>query len=160
VLPLDAGSYFTTSFYAFSSDMTEIQLSLDIYDVEDTLLETVSDIQLTKNTWNRHSITYLVNATSTASYAVFTVSGNVGTIYIDMVQAEDNYKSSDYFDGSMPVEYGALWLGTAHNSHTILYPSKLIKMPRLAYTMVDWLPLNTFWRISTPAGIEFTNLTV
>ena len=99
-------------------------------------------------------------STSTASYARYRIEGTAGVFNLDMVMAQDTYSPSDYFDGSMPELTGVIWEGTAHQSFSLYYPNKAIKFPRLAETLKDWLPMNTFWRIVTPAGLEYTNLTV
>jgi hypothetical protein len=77
-----------------------------------------------------------------------------------MVQAQDTYQPSDYFDGSLPASYGAVWQGTAHQSNSLYYPGKANKIRRLAETLIDWLPMNLWWRVTTPAGLEYTNLDV
>ena len=111
-------------------------------------------------TWMRDSISGLIPSDSTASYATLKFSGTAGTLYLDMIQTEDTYEATDYFDGSMPEQFGAVWEGTPNASATLLYPSKLIKIPRLANTLNDWVPMNAWWRITTPAGEEYNNLTV
>jgi hypothetical protein len=77
-----------------------------------------------------------------------------------MVMAQDTYAPSDYFDGSMPELAGVIWEGTAHNSTSLYYPNKATKFLRLAQTLVNWMPMNSWWRITTPAGLEYNNLDV
>jgi hypothetical protein len=77
-----------------------------------------------------------------------------------MVMAQDTFSPTDYFDGSMPELVGAIWEGTAHESASLYYPNKSTKILRLAQTLNDWLPMNVWWRIETPAGLEYTNLDV
>ena len=159
-IPVDPGSYITASMYSKSADMSSMDMSLDVYDVSDTLLFSFTNTHNIMTTWMRDSISGLIPSDSTASYATLTFSGTAGTLYLDMIQAEDTYEATDYFDGSMPEQFGAVWEGTPNASATLLYPSKLIKIPRLANTLNDWVPMNAWWRITTPAGEEYNNLTV
>ena len=77
-----------------------------------------------------------------------------------MIMAQDTYSPSDYFDGSLPELVGAIWQGTANASPSLYYPNKSTKILRLAQTLKDWTPMNSWWRLSTPAGLEYTNLDV
>jgi hypothetical protein len=77
-----------------------------------------------------------------------------------MVMAQDTFAPSDYFDGSMPELVGVVWQGTPHNSNSLYYPNKSTKFLRLAQTLVNWMPMNAWWKITTPAGLEYTNLDV
>jgi len=88
------------------------------------------------------------------------------TLYLDSIQAEQAPKSTDYFDGSLSAisgnPFGAVWQGTVGNSYSSVYNSKPLKLPRLAYTLKDWIPNNSFWRIRTYENSyppEYTNLT-
>ena len=148
----------------YSPNMASMNAYIDLYDSSDNLVDSVQnthDLTMTNSgMWMRDYTSILVPSTSTASYAKYRMQGTVGTLYLDMVMAEDTYKPTDYFDGSMPEEYGVVWAGTAHDSVSYLYPNKLTKLPRLANTMNEWLPTNTWWRINTLAGLEYTNLQV
>ena len=112
--------------------------------------------------WARIGVTDLIDAVGETEVAYYQIeiSGNTGTFYLDCVQFERGNKASDYFDGSLPSNFGAVWEGTDDNSYSHLYPNKPTKVPRLGKTLVDWIPMNTFWRLRTYAGIEYTNLTV
>lgn len=159
-LTVEPGNYFTLSMYTKSPTMTSMIMSMDIYDSTDTLITTYTDSHMIGTDWMRGSITGLVNSDWDASYAKVHFTGTAGTLYMDMVQAEDSYRPTDYIDGSMPEQFGVEWAGTAHASRSLLYPSKTIKMPKLAYSMDEWVPMNAWWRITTPAGVEYTNLSV
>ena len=76
------------------------------------------------------------------------------------MQAEYGVTPSEYFDGSLPSQYGVVWEGTADNSYSHLYYNKPYKIPRIGQTIYDWVPPNTFWRLKTYGGLEYTNLTV
>ena len=163
-MTVDPGSYFTVSHYMQSPAMTSMTAYIDLYDASDNLVDTVSnvhDLTMTNGgMWMRGYTTILVPSSSTATYAKYRIQGTAGTLYLDMVQGEDTFKPTDYFDGSMPSQYGVVWAGTAHSSESYMYPNKLTKIPRLANTLNDWMPMNTWWRVQTLAGVEYTNLQV
>jgi hypothetical protein len=83
-----------------------------------------------------------------------------GSIFLDLIQFEQSQVATDYFDGSLPSDFGAVWEGTDDASYSHLYPSKPKKIPRLAKTLIDWVPQNAFWRLRTYDGVEYTTLTV
>ena len=159
-LQVEPGSFFCTSMYSKSDDMAEMTMKMDVYDQDDNFVSSFEDTHMMSGTWMRNYISGLIDATSNAAYAVLTFSGTAGTFYMDMIQGQDTYVPSDYFDGSLPESYGAIWEGAEHNSNSLYYPGKQNKMRRLAETMVDWVPMNCWWRITTPAGLEYTNLDV
>lgn len=103
-----------------------------------------------------------INSAITTLEMVFSGSG-ANTIYLDSLQAEKAPKPTDYFDGSLSAisgnPFGAVWQGTVGNSYSSVYNSKPLKVPRLGYTLKDWIPQNLFWRIRTYEALEYTNLT-
>lgn len=163
-LYLEPGTYFNVSSYLYSPDMASVRAYIDIYDAYDVLLDSTNELfDLTPTNsgdWNRYFTRTLISVGSNASYAKFRFEGTAGTIYIDMVMAQDTYTPTDYFDGSLPELNGVIWERTAHASKSLYYPSKATKITRLAQTLNEWLPMNTWWRVTTPAGLEYTNLTV
>lgn len=112
--------------------------------------------------WTRVSATDLIDALGEPNVAYYAVqiTGSTGTMHIDCVQFEQGSYATDYFDGSLPQEYGAIWQGTANNSPSHIYYSKNLKMFRLGNTLTDWVPLNAFWQIRSYAGLEYNNLQV
>ena len=159
-IPLEPGTYFNASMYSKSSDLTSMDMFVDIYDNTDTLIDSFTDTHPVTDMWMRHYVSGLIGSDSNASYAVVRFEGGPGTFLMDMIQAEDTEFPTDYFDGSMPTQVGAVWLAGANASHSLYYPSKETKIRRLAQTITDWIPMNAFWTISTPAGLEYTNLDV
>ena len=157
---VDPGTYFTFSTYIKSPGLTTVNLVVKLYDADDNLLNTYTEAVDVTTDWTRVHTSHLVASDSLEDYAICSVEGAAGTVYLDMMQFEDTSAPTDYFDGSMPSQFGAIWEGTANASNSYLYPSKPTKMTRLANTLVDWVPMNTFWRILTPAGVEYTNLEV
>jgi hypothetical protein len=143
-----------------SADMTTMDVTIELYDVDDELVDSEFSSHEVTNTWERSYTSILIPPDSTAVYAKARHEGNAGTFYIDMVMAQDTFSPTDYFDGSMPELVGAIWEGTAHESASLYYPNKSTKILRLAQTLNDWLPMNVWWRITTPAGLEYTNLDV
>ena len=159
-LDIEPGIYFNISHYIKSSNMANMKLFIELYNASNTLLETIETTQTFTNSWVRKTKTILIPSDSTATYAKYRLSGTVGTFYLDMVMAQDTYTPSDYFDGSMPELVGVVWEGTAHDSTSLYYPNKSTKFLRLAQTLVNWMPMNAWWRVTTPAGLEYTNLDV
>jgi hypothetical protein len=79
------------------------------------------------------------------------------TVTLDNAQVEESYQPTEYFDGSMPADFGVVWGGTAHASKSFYYLAKNIKVPRAIRTLSDWIPKNTPWRLRTYAGLEGTS---
>ena len=159
-VPVKFGQYYVASALAKAS--TNLNVKFIGKDSLGTVVEQSSTYALgTHADWARVSATSLTDAlvTSVATYDVV-FSGGAGTFYLDCVQFEEGAVATEYFDGSLPSEYGTVWEGTANNSYSDQYYNKLFKIPRLAYTLSDWTPPNAFWRITSAAGLEYTNLTV
>ena len=162
-IPVDPGTYFNISMYAYSSTIPMMDMYIDVYDESNNLLNSFHDQHMMGPMWMRHYVGGLMDINTEPKYAYVRFSGmsNPGDSFsLDMVQAQDTYLPTDYFDGSMAASVGVLWQGTANNSASLYYPGKDTKFLRLAQTLVDWIPMNTWWRIATPAGLEYTNLTV
>lgn len=150
------GEYFTASVYAKTDAAMTMTLTL-----KDSSFNTVgTPVTKTINgaSWARYDQPILVPAGSAATTLTVSFSGGSGNFFIDCVQLEQSFKVSEYFDGSLPIEYGVVWGGTAYNSISYRYPSKEQKIPRLAGTLEDWIPENTWWRINTERGLERDNL--
>lgn len=162
-IPVEPGTYFNVSMYAYSETISMMNMFIDVYDASDTLITTFQDTHMMNTTWMRHYVGGLMDITTQPKYAYVRFSGtaNIGDSFsIDMIQAQNTYKPTDYFDGSMPSSVGVIWEGTANDSFSLYYPGKATKFARLAQTLNNWIPMNTWWRVSTPAGVEYTNLTV
>jgi Carbohydrate binding domain len=158
--PVETGVYYTASGYVKAS--SNLTLTLVGRDSLGTITDNTHVYPLgTFADWVRFQAVLLVdaNATDIATYEI-KFSGGSGTFYLDSIQFEKGVAATEYFDGTLPSEFGAVWEGTAHNSYTRLYVNKPFKVPRLANTLNDWMPPNTFWRLVTYGGVEYTNLTV
>jgi hypothetical protein len=160
-IPVTAGKYYTLSFYVSSSNSVKVTGTIEFFDEDDNLLEDFASEFTITSSFSRVSLTALTDSGSAVSYAKVKIAFNhAGTYRIDLVQFERSQTATEYFDGSLPSEYGAVWEGTADSSYTHLYPNKPLKIPRLGKTLNDWIVPNTFWRLSTYDGVEYTNLTV
>lgn len=159
-IPVEVGIYLTVSQYLKSSTITSVNAIIELYDADDVLLETSTATLNVSSSWTRTYSNTVIADDSTAAYAKYRLEGTAGTLYLDMVMAQDAFRPTDYFDGSMPAQTGVLWKGTAGASTSLLYPTKEVKFRRLAETLNDWVPMNLWWRLTTPAGLEYTNLDV
>ena len=159
-MPIDNGVFYTASGLA----KTTANLTVTFIG-RDALGDVIEDIDIyplgTLTEWSRFTATDLTDAnlSDIETYEIV-FSGGSGTFYLDSIQFERSPVASDYFDGSLPSDFGAVWEGTEDNSYSHLYPGKPQKVQRLGKTLVNWVPQNAFWRLRTHAGVESTNLTV
>ena len=160
IIPITVGRYYTASGLFKSTD--DVTVTFIGRDIAGDVIEDADIFQIgTSEAWSKFIATDLTDATLTdiVTYEVV-FSGGSGEFYLDCLQFQDGSAATEYFDGSMPSEFGVVWAGSTDNSYSYEYPNKLFKIPRLAYTVSDWTPPNAFWRITTLAGLEYTNLTV
>ena len=75
-------------------------------------------------------------------------------IYVDNAQFEKGFIPTDYFDGGLPEAQGVFWSSTAHASYSYCYVSRTIKVPRLLWTLGEWMSLNQPYRIRSYKGFE------
>ena len=109
--------------------------------------------------WKRYSVRLFVpigfstlgNITMALTLAA-TLTGE--DVYIDNAQFEKGFIPTDYFDGSLPAAQGVFWSGTAHASYSYAYISRTIKIPRLLWTLGEWMALNQPYRIRSYYGFE------
>ena len=160
-IPVTAGKYYTLSFYVSSSNSVKVTGTIEFFDASNNLLEDFASEFTITSSFSRVNLTALTDSGSEVSYAKVKIAFNhAGTYRVDLVQFEKSQTATEYFDGSLPSDYGAVWEGTSHASYTHMYPNKPLKIPRLGKTLNDWVVPNTFWRLSTYDGVEYTNLTV
>lgn len=162
IIPLQQGLYHTLS--ALVKNSANISVTFTGYDQSMTPTghtDTYGPFPASSS-WTKITATDLVDAVGEPNVAYYTVSfsGGAGTFYLDCVQFERAPFATEYFDGSLPAIFGAVWTGTANNSATDLYYSKAAKIARLVNTLKDWVPENSFWRVRTSAGVESNNLQV
>jgi hypothetical protein len=164
VLPI-LDKYYTLSFYAKGSTTSTGTVTLTPKDDGVGLAAEVNDEFTLSTDWQRFTVTAYVDAddvdvelTATATIEFDSDSGE--EVWVDAVQLEASPFASDYYDGNLASQFGAVWEGTPNESPTHLYPNKPFKVPRLAQTLDSWVPPNSFWRVRSFAGVEFTNLTV
>ena len=160
-VPVIEGPYYTFSLYLKSTDgLTITFIGKDSNGDETGHVDNYTIAA--QDNWARVSATDLIEVQdelNVVSYDIV-ISGEEGTFYLDCAQFERGQVASDYFDGSLPSDFGAVWESTADNSPTHLYYNKPSKIPRLGLTVNDWVPPNTFWRVMSYTGVEYTNLTV
>jgi hypothetical protein len=159
-IQITPGLYYTAS--GFYKATGNVQIKFVGRDISGNIVENVNASTVTSAaSWSRFTATDLTDATNTdvVTYEVV-FSGGAGTYYLDCIQFERGSVATEYFDGSLPSQYGTVWGGTDDNSESYQYYNKSFKIPRLAYTLGDWTPPNAFWRITSGAGLEYTNLTV
>ena len=157
---IENGVYYVASGYGKTD--SDLSLTLVGRDILGNVIENIDIYSLgTFVDWSRFQAVDLTDANEQDIVTYELVfSGEAGTFYLDSIQFEKGVLATDYFDGTLPSSFGALWEGTAHNSYTRLYINKPFKVTRLANTINEWMPPNAFWRILTYDGVEYTNLTV
>ena len=159
-IPIEQGLYYTASGLVKSD--APLKVAFIGRDVGGNIIETTDIFDIgTTTSWSKFTISHLIDAfdTSVATYEL-KFSGSTGNYFLDCIQFEKGNKATDYFDGSLPSTFGTVWKGTANNSISYTYPGKPSKVTRLGKSLSDWVPMNTFWRLTTSAGLEYTNLTV
>ena len=159
--------YFTFSFYAKATDdlSDALHIRLSPRDGGSPIDgEVVSSPSLTTD-WQRYSVTTYVDADNVATSLDFEISVEIDAAtgedaYLDNFQLEASPTATDPFDGNLSAQFGVVWEGTANESPSHMYYGKALKVPRLAQTLGSWVPPNSFWRVETIDGVEYTNLSV
>jgi phage tail-like protein len=160
-IPVTPGKYYTASASIKANAVLSANLKITFYDEADAVVETVTQAISVTTSFANFTLTGLTDSSAEASYAKVSFYGTTaGTIYLDLIQFEQSQVATDYFDGSLPSDFGAVWEGTDDASYSHLYPNKPKKIPRLGKTMNDWVPQNAFWRVRTYDGVEYTTTTV
>jgi len=160
-IPITVGKYYTLSASIKALAALSANLKITFYNDADSVVETVTEVISVTTSFANFTLTGLTDSSSNASYAKVSFYGTTaGTIFLDLIQFEQSQIATDYFDGSLPSEFGAVWEGTDDASYTHLYPNKPKKVPRLGKTMNDWVPQNALWRLRTYDGVEYTTTTV
>jgi len=160
-IPVTPGKYYTASASIKALAALSANIKITFYDEDDAIVETITESISVTTSFANVTLTGLTDSASDAAYAKVSFYGTTaGSIFLDLIQFEQSQVATDYFDGSLPSDFGAVWEGTDDASFSHLYPSKPKKIPRLAKTLIDWVPQNAFWRLRTYDGVEYTTLTV
>ena len=160
-IPVTPGKYYTVSASIKALAALSANIKITFYDEADVVVETITQAISVTTSFANVTLTGLTDSASDAAYAKVSFYGTTaGSIFLDLIQFEQSQVATDYFDGSLPSDFGAVWEGTDDASFSHLYPSKPKKVPRLAKTLIDWVPQNAFWRLRTYDGVEYTTLTV
>jgi|694.fasta_scaffold05250_16 hypothetical protein len=161
-----AEKYFTLSFYAVASAPVDATVTLTPRDnaVDITEAEISGSISLSTS-WQRYSVTTYVDSSQVLTELDFALNVEVDplsgeTANVDSFQLEASFTATDPFDGNLSSQFGVVWEGTANESASHMYYGKALKVPRLSQTLIDWVPPNSFWRIVTYSGVEYTNLSI
>ena len=160
-IPIVSGQYYTLSSYIKTNASLTVKIIGKDIDGIATGHETLTTFA-PQASWVRVTLTDLIDAINEENVVFYEVqfSGSTGVFYLDCIQLEKSPTPTDYFDGDMPSNFGAVWSGNNNNSTTEMYYNKSIKLQRLKQTMKNWVPLNAWWRIESSAGLEYTNLDV
>lgn len=143
------GQYYTFSIFVKADAEFTLSLSHDISSVSETF-------PATNGEWGRYSVQHLVPANGGEVVASISSAETTSEFYIDCAQLEKSIRPTEYFDGSLPANYGTVWGGTPNASFSYLYYNKDTKIFRLADTLHSWVPMNSFWRIRSIEGVEYT----
>jgi len=162
---LTEGNNYTFSCYLKASANTTMNMALTAADDDGPDTEVVNKQISVTTDWDRYYVSLFIpeglsvlgNITLTFTLTA-TLTGQ--SVWIDNTQAEQTFYPTDYFDGSLPADYGVFWSGTAHASYSYNYPSRLKKMPRVFLTLKDWIPYNMPYRVRSYKGLEGTSETV
>ena len=147
------------SIYLKASAACTVNITLGVTDETGSDAESAVQSCALTTDWQRFYTTVYVpidfspNDTITMTASISgTLTGQ--TVTLDNAQVERGYQPSEYFDGSMPADYGVVWSGTAHASKSFYYTDKNIKIPRLLQTLDNWIPRHIPYRIRSYSGVE------
>lgn len=157
--------YYTLSFYAKASAAVNVEATLTPEDDGTPVDGEVTETFTLDTEWQRFSLTGYIDADLIEVDLTYVVSlvfdtANGEEVWVDSFQLEHSLVPTDYNDGSLPAQFGAVWEGTAHASNSHIYFSKSLKIQRIKQTLDRWIPMNAFWRLLTYDGVEATNLSV
>ncbi len=152
---LTPDQHYTFSIWAKADAAITMQLELSVFnpDADETIATRLHTYPMSiGTTWRRFQVKLFVPSYMTKDVSVVTakIYGNSeeATIKLDAAQLEAGYGATDYFDGDLPL-WGASWLGTAHDSTSILYRKYEEKTGRLVREIPQILPINTPWYVTT-----------
>jgi hypothetical protein len=159
---IPTGRFMTVSFYAKLAGLTEADLTSEIelktfYENEEEEEEDIglvtTDITITQ-TWARFSATLFVPEDSREIFARLTIrtTAEGETVYLDRAQIEPSFIPTDYFDGALPVPFGAVWEGDEYESTTHLYPNLTSKIMRLKEELPKYIPTGLTYLIRWYGG--------
>lgn len=113
-------SYAFSAYYRSDSSNLDVNIHVIWRDSADNWISTSDSgtINVTSTAWTRVSFSATAPVNSVKATIVFSSPALSSTFYIDNVQIEVGSSASDYFDGSLPIEDGAIyaWTGKPHAS--------------------------------------------
>ena len=158
-VPITVGKFYSFSVYLKTATGTEnFEMYLSALDAAtSTVVVTRStEIEVTA-TWKRFSVNLYVPGDSpevVLKVGVVNPSTTGKTVYFDAAQLENTFNPTDYFDGSLPSDSGALWAGVEYESISYYYPQKRNKLQRVLAEIEDFLPVGTPYSIYSYSGLE------
>lgn len=156
---IEVGKFYSYSMYAKTSTGTEtFDFFIDARDAStgDTVVSRLLPITVT-SAWTRFHVNLYIPAGSPAvdiRVGITNQSTTGKTVFLEAAQLEKTFSPTDYFDGSLPTDYGTVWAGTENASISYAYPQKMIKMQRVLAEIEKFLPLGTPYTIYSYAGLE------
>ena len=162
---LTEGNFYILSAYIKATSAVSLTMSLTADDDDGPDSDIATKTINVTSSWARYDISLFIPeglSTNGNITATFNLSGSVSSreVWIDNVQFEKGYKATDYFDGSLPVVSGVFWSGTAHASYSYNYQGRTVKVPRVLYTLNDWVPYKLPWRLRSYKGLEGDSNTI
>lgn len=167
-----SNKFVTASVYAKTATSTPEPMVMNVlaYDgAAEEIVQTVTKQVVLTNEWQRFEATVFVPKVEPESVIINlsfagVMSGQV--LYFDHAQVEDSFTSTDYFDGDLPVSYGAVWGNMAtvldptapyreaepYQSPSHLYPNLYTKITRLQQELEKYIPLNSSFLIRWYGG--------
>ena len=166
--PVTPGETYTYSIYVKDVNTAKQYKSyIDFYDSTPTFITGSGVVgaatTVTTSGWTRVTITAVAPAGAAYArpytYAQGVTSADAThTVYFDGALFEQSISVNDYYDGSFPSDYGAVWSGTANASPTYYYPNKVLKITRTAMEIERILPHDTPWVLRSAAGVEASGI--
>lgn len=156
-IPVLPNQPYVWSMYVKAGTSTvQFRSNIQWYDAQTngTLLSTATGTAttVTSSGWTRVTVTGTAPATATYALPVIASVSNPTsghTTYLDAAVFEQTDYSPVFFSGSVADSSGtdSVWSGTAANSYSLLYPSRLVKLARLRDTLDYYVPNGVTWRV-------------
>lgn len=158
--PVSGGKFHTGSIFAKANEPMNLTITLTD-SATNQVIDSYTTVIPASSNWGRYSVTILAAPDiQPATMSISLTGTSATTINLDCAQLEQTYQATEYFDGALPSDYGIIWRGTANNSVSDKYYNFGVKVPRLAQTMNQWVPMNAVWRVKSTKQEEYNSFTV
>jgi hypothetical protein len=141
-----AGESYAASASALGTGSCDVRL-VWLTDILDEISEVTAEFEaLSSSGWTSASVAGV--APEGAAFALLRFTGT-GDVNVDAMVFEQAARAGVFFDGSVADASGAdsSWVGTAGESHSVLYPQRLVKLARLTETLDYYVPHGVTWRV-------------